>query len=84
MYVCVDKKAGLPVNKYLDQLKNISGPTVYGDAFIFKQQSELAVLAKKRSRYLNSLVTSVNMFNGHGDCEGEKTLRELWVALNKE
>ena len=49
MYMCMDKEAGLPLNRYL---KTIYGVLVYGDAFIFKVKSDR--LGKERgAKYLH-------------------------------
>ncbi|KAL9072032.1 MAG: hypothetical protein Q9161_003806 [Pseudevernia consocians] len=84
IYVCLDEKAGLPVNKYLNQLNGLSNARVYGDAFIFKQQSPPTVRANKRSRYLDGLVISVNLYHGDPCCVAEEILRKFWIAINKE
>lgn len=38
MYLCLDKKSGLPRNKIIGRLANFSDVKVYGDAFIFKME----------------------------------------------
>ena len=81
MYVCLDEKAGLPVNNYLNQLNEFSNARVYGDAFIFKQQSPPTVRANKRSRYLDGFVISVNLYHGDPCCVPEEILRKFWIEV---
>ncbi len=84
MYACFDKKANDPVNEYLKQLHIKSDVRVFGDAFVFKKKSELAVNAKKRTRYLQNFVEDANSMRGDPGCETEKILRQFLIASSKE
>ena len=62
---------------------DVSDVKVYGDAFVFKKKSVLAVNAKKRTRYLDNFVDGANMLHGDSCSETEETLRKLLIVASE-